>query len=125
MALHHSYHIGGGRVTYSTSEQVVGEWLDGRPLYQKTIDFGTLPNNATKEVSTNIDNPDRVWVYDGYYYNPNNGWCNQLNLPNKTSASQIYFATNAYGTKINCWAGSNRTAYTECYVTLRYTKTTD
>lgn len=34
---------GGGSVNYSTSEQVIGTWIDGKPLYKKTWDFSGSP----------------------------------------------------------------------------------
>ena len=45
-------------VIYSLEEREVGVWTDGRPLYEKTVDFGTLPNNTTKTVSYNISDLD-------------------------------------------------------------------
>jgi hypothetical protein len=47
----------GEATEYSTDEKVVGTWIDGKHVYQKTIDCGALPNNATKVVSipANID----------------------------------------------------------------------
>ena len=34
---------GGSSHTYSTTEQVVGTWIDGKPLYEKTWDFSSSP----------------------------------------------------------------------------------
>ncbi len=45
-------------VIYSTEEREIGVWTDGRPLYEKTVDFGALPNNTTKTVSYNISDLD-------------------------------------------------------------------
>ena len=36
---------------YSSTEQRVGTWRNGKPLYRITIDFGQLPNNTLKTVS--------------------------------------------------------------------------
>ena len=36
------------RHTYSTSEQIVGTWIDGKPIYQKTIS-GTLASSVNVE----------------------------------------------------------------------------
>ena len=33
--------------TYSTTEQVVGKWIDGKPIYRKVFLFNTLPTNGT------------------------------------------------------------------------------
>ena len=36
--------------SYSTSEKFTGEyWIDGRPIYQKVINFGALPNGTTTD----------------------------------------------------------------------------
>lgn len=41
------YPIGvGGYDVYSTSETVIGKWIDGRPIYRKVI-TGTTPSNAS------------------------------------------------------------------------------
>ena len=42
---------------YSTSEVATGAtWIDGRTIYKKTINFGSMPNNATKSVPHGISN---------------------------------------------------------------------
>ena len=43
-------------VDYSTSERLIGTWIDGSDLYEKTIDFGALPNTTTKNVSSGLNN---------------------------------------------------------------------
>ena len=35
---------GSGGHNYSTTEQVVGTWINGKPLYEKTIDYGNNVN---------------------------------------------------------------------------------
>ena len=49
---------------YSTTEQVIGTWIDGKPIYRKVINFGSLPNAESKSVAHNIANIDfivNVW----------------------------------------------------------------
>ena len=67
-------------VIYSTEEQEIGVYEDGKPLYQKGINFGALPNNTTKDVAHNIANVDKIWVYDGFTYD-SNGNSYQTNRP--------------------------------------------
>ena len=43
--------IDGGDV-YSDTEQCIGLWRNNKPLYQKTLSIGALPNATTKYVST-------------------------------------------------------------------------
>ena len=45
---------------YSTDEKIVGVWTDKKPIYQKTISCGALPNANTKNVSHNISNIDYI-----------------------------------------------------------------
>ena len=47
---------------YSTSEKMIGTWVDGSPLYQKTIEFGALPNAAEKSVAHGISNISQIKV---------------------------------------------------------------
>lgn len=45
---------------YSTTEQVIGTWIDGKPLYRKVIQLTTLPNNTTKTFAHSISNLEFV-----------------------------------------------------------------
>ena len=47
---------------YSTNEQVIGTWIDDKPLYRKMFDFGTLPANSTKDVAHNISNVKHIHI---------------------------------------------------------------
>lgn len=120
-------YLNGGlaRYNYSTDEQVVGTWIDGKPLYQKTVDCGALPNNATKEVDHNISNLERVININGYAMasNISNGYVTLPLVMANNVGSQIMLLANA--TKIRIGTKTDQTAYTESYVTLQYTKTTD
>ena len=57
-------------IIYSTEERVVGVWVDNKPLYQKTIVFGSITNRSS--ISIGVENvehisvvPDGSWVNDG------------------------------------------------------------
>ena len=49
------------KLTYTTTEQVVGTWIDGKPIYRRVVQFGSneLPSNSTINIadvsSWNID----------------------------------------------------------------------
>ena len=112
-----------GGTIYSTDEQVIGLWLDKKPLYQKTIDCGTLPNNTSKSVAHGISNIDNIVNAYGFAKTPS---ANQTPLPfvnNTTVGSQV--AVFADDTTIVLRTSDNKTPYTISYVTLQYTKTTD
>ena len=107
---------------YSTDEKVVGSWITGKPLYQRTFvgtipstsgesgDFATITNDASL-----IDNLTLVGGYMG-------------------SASLGFIPANAMGwdvwllrTKIRNKITTDATSYLGAtgYITIRYTKTTD
>ena len=48
-----TYDIAGCK--YSTNEQLVGEWIDGSKIYQKTISMTTPSSTSTEEfTNTNV-----------------------------------------------------------------------
>ena len=108
---------------YSTDEQIIGSWIDGKKLYQKTVDCGALPNNTTKNVAHNIENAEK-FVYMEGYATSGTGFL-FLNHPFGQSSSISYANAAVNGDNINIKTLSNLSAYTESYITLRYTKTTD
>lgn len=108
---------------YDTTEKVVGKWTDGRPLYQKTISFGALPNATYKSASHGISNCSKIIDISGYATNggafiPIGGFdrdnATVNNLKVRANNNNIFIATTV-----------DLSAFTECYVTLQYTKTTD
>lgn len=55
---------------YSTTEQVVGTWTDGRPIYQKTIPItpnGFVCSSTQDYTQTLITGIDQVIDYNGYF----------------------------------------------------------
>ena len=48
------------KFNYSTEEQVIGKWIDGKPLYRKIV-FGNVPQSDNyPTVATGITNLDKV-----------------------------------------------------------------
>ena len=112
-----------GGVDYSTDEQDTGlKWTDGRTVYQKTINFGSLPNASTKKVSHGITNIDVGWIFEGYCKNPTsvNGFTNMLSL-SVPAAQTVGWYTAITDTDVEITTGSDRTQY-EAIVTIRYVK---
>ena len=47
--------------SYSTNEiKTGGKWIDGKPIYRKVVDIGTLPDTTYKSVLHNIQNLNKV-----------------------------------------------------------------
>jgi microcystin-dependent protein len=57
-------------VNYSLDEQVVGSWVNGKPLYEKTVTFDkTSTGTITTLTELGIKDWDELWVDDGYCIN--------------------------------------------------------
>ena len=105
---------------YSTNETEIGLWIDGKPLYRKVISFGALPNDTTKSVAHNISNLKRIIKLEGFAGSSQN--LGGITLPHATSTPIALYADN---TNVNVKTNNDATAYTEAYVYVYYTKTTD
>jgi hypothetical protein len=46
-------------LTYVMSEHIVGKWINGKPIYEKTLSIGSLPNASTSYYSHNISDLDQ------------------------------------------------------------------
>ena len=105
---------------YSTNEQVIGTWIDGRKLYQKTVATGALPNNTTKSIAHGVSNIEKVVNAFGYF--------------KKSTLETSMFFNHPYTSFINVTvdftniiikSNTNVTTYDESYVTIQYVKTSD
>lgn len=116
----------GGVLNYSTTEQDTGLlWVDGKHVYQKTIDCGNGPNNTSKNVAHGIANLDRIieWNVVGKHvtisgtnyfipFGPSRSSTNDWALEIYTDTTNITLKT------YNNWDN------TSIYITILYTKST-
>ena len=118
---------GGGSSShnYSTTEQVIGTWIDGKPLYEKVIDFGTLPSNYIKSIDTGVSNIGLVTKVDGFAYSSSA----TINIPyieaNSSSTKQtIDIWHNTSSNKVEVNTNFNASSFYG-FIVIQYTKTTD
>lgn len=117
-------------LTYSTAEKIVGKWIDGRPLYGRLINCGTLPSEAKENYTmASITNVDHAHIRFAYGYNSSNGLT--MTFPyvvsSNTSANvavHIFIQANTTTAGITVNTGSDRTLFGKLYVYAEYTKTT-
>lgn len=109
---------------YSDEEREVGVWRDGKPLYQKTINFGALPDAAEKFVAHNISNLDEITRIYGITNN-SSGSTFPLPFVNIEVSTGYQILLRATSSDIVVRTGSDRTAFTNTFITVQYTKTTD
>lgn len=109
---------------YLTDEQIVGTWIDGKPIYQKTVEFGALPNKTTKSVAHNIDNLDTVVDYNAVAKRSSDN--NNIKLPIVNDSSINYQCSCAIvGANISMESRNVDFSAFVANVTILYTKTTD
>ena len=101
---------------YSTSERVIGTWVDGKTLYRKCVAI-TLPDNGEASFSTGLSNVNVISLTG--------------TVKSGTTSIPIIYNNVVYaGTSIHCFY-SNGTLFVGCsfsgtnytgYVILEYTK---
>ena len=121
---------GSAAVHYSTTEQIIGTWINGKPLYRKTIYVGnSVTLNAQYDVPHDLVNIDEIVNKSGTYYDDADA--RQYPLPNM----RVTYSESVW---IACFVPSNHTPIlaiqtggyrygniSKISVTLDYTKTTD
>lgn len=116
------------RFTYSTDEQEVAKWINGKPVYQKTVDCSGLPAaGQSKEYTTNINNLGMIIDFSGFLYRPSNGASKMLPYCDGVNGTYIGVEVGASGNLRLVYAsnGTDLSPFSVCYITIRYTKTTD
>lgn len=108
---------------YSTDEIKTNKiWIDGKPIYRKVVYCGALPNAQIKQVEHHITNLDHFTSCDAVAYTDDKTTF-FLSIATDIPAANAYcIATLGF---VEIWAGKDRRNFTNCYVTLEYTKTAD
>ena len=119
---------------YSTTEHIVGQWIDGKPIYEKTISDTSTRTTGSNTISTGISNLETLIELKGTVsYGSNVTW---LPIPlsddpsSSMSNSQVKFGgLNKNNGNVAFYIGTDYTGVVnvvnKVIVTLRYTKTTD
>jgi hypothetical protein len=114
----------GGEI-YSTTEVKTNKvWIDGKPVYRKIINFGSLPNATAKLVNHNISNIDKI-VHQEFIASDSDGMTYSIphvGSPNMSNSMTMALRSNKEWVQVYCSA--NMSSYTGYYI-LEYTKTTD
>ncbi len=106
--------------TYSTTEKAVGEWIDGKTIYRKTINVGALPNNASKNTPHGISNLDTVIDCRGF---AKATWGTQYPIPTVYASGDAGYNTQVSvdNTNVTLSCTGNNSGKSG-YVTIWYTK---
>lgn len=93
-----------------------------RPVFRKVVNFGALPNTATKSVAHGIA-PTASFSFTRIYGCSTNPSTSYIPLPYAAPVLVDNIELSADATNVTVKTGSNRTAYTITYIILEYIKT--
>lgn len=111
----------GGKHKYSTEEQVVGEWIDGKKVYEKVYFF---TNPMTIKGSTWTKIADEINGIDIIIHSSIFGTVSSTDDRLTNSNNYELMHTVGTGLSINFSFANTISRYVKCF-TIRYTKTTD
>lgn len=111
---------------YSTDEQKVGTWVDGKPIYKKTFSFNELQSDGNEHFyDLGIANIKSVTNLYGTYQFSQEDIYVPINFYNFLTKEGTYmFVSNISSTGCRITYNSNLSS-TLIYITVEYTKTTD
>lgn len=114
--------LGGGGSSghnYSTTEQVIGTWIDGKPLYEKT--FVQQLSGTTGTIDISALNVSEAFISGGFYdIGVTNLELNEWVTQNDNTYAHVNKGLTPQVIDMRCtWANAKAT------IILQYTKTTD
>ena len=105
-------------INYSTTEHVIGKWIDGSDLYEITLDAGDLPSNDSIMLDSTPANISHLISIEGFAYSATAG--NDRPIP-FAADGQNPIRADLTSSKIRIVTYTAWTGY-KGYVTIRYTK---
>lgn len=116
-------------VHYSENEQVVGTWVDGSTVYEKTLYLASGQINASTSLSLPTQSDiERLIFYDGSVYDVNDQRYYAIPYERISAIEGIWLQCHVLSdhtlTPILFTRQSQTYSLADIYITLRYTKTT-
>jgi hypothetical protein len=107
---------------YSTTEHVVGKWIDGSTVYEKTIDFGAMPDKTTKSVDAGL--PSGAKVINVFGFTADSSWGSVFPLPfaDATTGSNFNFQVWYSNGHVSVKVTTGQSHMVNSYITLQYVK---
>ena len=108
---------------YNGNEQRVGTWIDGKPLYQKTVTFTVVGDGAYKRYDHGISNIDMIFIDQSasfvYYGDSTYPLIGYGGIVQSSQMAVLVFSGGIdYRAGVECNGAT-------CYATFKYTKSTD
>jgi len=108
---------------YSTDEQIVGSWIDGKTLYELTVSFGSMEAGTYKDVDMTNYSISKVVYINGSL---KTAYSDQIPIPyaNKVATDRQAFVRYQSSQKtLRVFVPDTEGTCTNIYITIRYTKT--
>ena len=106
----------GGSLNFSTDEQIVGRWIDGKPVYQKSYHINRAASSANCIIDSSLNRTTTVPIFTVGYLKISNG-----NWISAGYYGRCNFIIDENGFGVN----TGDYSFSDVYVTIQYTKTTD
>lgn len=108
---------------YSTNEKVIGTWINGKPLYEKTWYVENLPTGSL-EYFSNVIVEDAEDYFIENVFGKNSGSYQGVGITNNNNIYDTCI-TSLNLTNGRWWLIRGGSSTSSIYITMRYTKTTD
>lgn len=107
---------------YSTTEQIVGKWIDGRPIYQKTVQ-GTTPASSGTRVDVGLPTLVQIIDVEGYVVDKDD-WTIFVGTQKQEGViNQDFFVCHNVSGDSKIWFGCGSSTVNRPYtLTFRYIK---
>ena len=117
-------------IDYSENEQDTGiKWIDGKPLYQKTVYREEVISGTQADISLGIENVENIMLSNGSYFHTDSTTA-MFSFPYIPTSIDYavggYFNITAADTSLSVRVGSGYSGKVQkLAITVLYTKTTD
>lgn len=112
---------------YSTTEQKVGTWIDGKTLYEKTFIITNIPDGNLVYFAHGITNIDGIYSITGVCHaklsiDPSNAYTPLPRIQDNSTIANLGVDVNSTNIVLKGRGSNFKEVYETVYVTLRYTK---
>lgn len=114
---------GSGMDNYSTNEHIVGTWIDGSPVYEITVNIGSLSTGINYINVSQIANMDNVIDLSGMLHQSTFGQWVPIEHIHQMSEYMINATVLLNDSQLRITVGTDWQGFSEGFATIRYTKT--
>ena len=102
-------------------EIFTGQYLQNKPIYEKMIECGSLPNKTTKTVSTGLSGLDYFWINPANSMAFNGGATYPVPFSDNSNYNAISVRLTGSGSTITIVTANDWSGYA-CIISVKYTK---